>query len=300
MILAGGEFAPQPERTYIRRILKANPARTECFLRDGDGKFPDFAGSLAHHESVFASDGFRLEAYKLHQDFFAQLGASFPGCEMQRARFSGLACLPLEGGDARCLQALGSLGHFEFNRLRLVQRLISLRLNRGEMDENVLAGLTLDESKALAGIKPLYCSLFSQLCFSFLFELFGATSPPPPGTKKAASVDLQPFNISKGFTRATNATTVSPAFAALSIQFRVFRDLAATNEAATEVVQGTIHNKMARPERFELPTLCFEGRCSIQLSYGRVVTEISSLIAARNQFFRARRKLANERPACQT
>ena len=27
---------------------------------------------------------------------------------------------------------------------------------------------------------------------------------------------------------------------------------------------------MARPERFELPTLCFEGRCTIQLSYGRV------------------------------
>ena len=26
---------------------------------------------------------------------------------------------------------------------------------------------------------------------------------------------------------------------------------------------------MARPERLELPTLCFEGRCSIQLSYGR-------------------------------
>jgi hypothetical protein len=28
------------------------------------------------------------------------------------------------------------------------------------MDENVLAGLALDETKTLAGIEPLYCSLF--------------------------------------------------------------------------------------------------------------------------------------------
>ena len=33
---------------------------------------------------------------------------------------------------------------------------------------------------------------------------------------------------------------------------------------------------MARPERFELPTLCFEGRCSIQLSYGRAVDHSDS------------------------
>ena len=30
---------------------------------------------------------------------------------------------------------------------------------------------------------------------------------------------------------------------------------------------------MARPERFELPTLWFEARCSIQLSYGRAGEE---------------------------
>ena len=27
---------------------------------------------------------------------------------------------------------------------------------------------------------------------------------------------------------------------------------------------------MARPEGFEPPTLCLEGRCSIRLSYGRI------------------------------
>ena len=73
------------------------------------------------------------------------------------------------------------------------------------MDENVLAGLALDESKALTGIEPLYCSLFFQLCFSFLFELFGAF-PSPPAQKKGLQVwTCSPLNKSKGFTRATNA-----------------------------------------------------------------------------------------------
>ena len=31
---------------------------------------------------------------------------------------------------------------------------------------------------------------------------------------------------------------------------------------------------MARPERFELPTLWFEARCSIQLSYGRTIVSV--------------------------
>jgi hypothetical protein len=33
---------------------------------------------------------------------------------------------------------------------------------------------------------------------------------------------------------------------------------------------------MVRPERFELPTLWFEARCSIQLSYERTVSKSDS------------------------
>ena len=81
----------------------------------------------------------------------------------------------LQAGDVRGLQALGARGHFKFNRLAFVQLLISIRLNRGKMDENIFAGLALDESEALACIEPLHCSLFFH-CIPFLclFELFGA------------------------------------------------------------------------------------------------------------------------------
>ena len=75
----------------------------------------------------------------------------------------------LEGLDVRGLQALGTLGDFEFNRLAIIQRLVAISHNCGEVDENVLSTLALDESKALAGIEPLHCTLFFTHCFySFL------------------------------------------------------------------------------------------------------------------------------------
>ena len=70
------------------------------------------------------------------------------------------APIRLQAGDVRCLQTFRALGHFEFNRLAFVQRFVSLRLDGGKMDEDILAGLALDEPESLAGIEPLYCSLF--------------------------------------------------------------------------------------------------------------------------------------------
>ena len=46
---------------------------------------------------------------------------------------------------------------------------------------------------------------------------------------------------------------------------------------------------MARPERFELPTLWFEARCSIQLSYGRVNTSYREISLAESMSAEPRR-----------
>ena len=104
----------------------------------------------------------------------------------------------LQRGDVRGLQALGPLGHFELDGLAFIQRLIPVRHDRREMHENVFAGLALDESKTLACIEPLNGSLFFQLCISFLFKLFGATSHCPQSKKRgAANVDSQPLKSLK-------------------------------------------------------------------------------------------------------
>src|SRR5579863_9562993 len=51
---------------------------------------------------------------------------------------------------------------------------------------------------------------------------------------------------------------------------------------------------MARPERFELPTLWFEARCSIQLSYGRVRPSYqNSRVTRRSAPFRSHRNERN-------
>ena len=45
---------------------------------------------------------------------------------------------------------------------------------------------------------------------------------------------------------------------------------------------------MARPEGFEPPTLCLEGRRSFQLSYGRVCIDSRALPARAATFLRTR------------
>ncbi len=46
---------------------------------------------------------------------------------------------------------------------------------------------------------------------------------------------------------------------------------------------------MVRPERFELPTLWFEAKCSIQLSYGRAKKHNAKTLNAKSQLRRSNR-----------
>ena len=98
-------------------------------------------------------------------------------------RTGGAFCAPpaiyfceveLEGLDVRGLEALGSFGHFEFHSLAIVQRLIAISHDRGKMYEYIFTALALDETEALAGIKPLHCSLFFTHCVTLFCQPIAA------------------------------------------------------------------------------------------------------------------------------
>jgi hypothetical protein len=74
------------------------------------------------------------------------------------------------------------------------------------MDENVLAGLALDEPKTLAGIEPLHCSLFSHLFAHFFLSYLCFSTASSRKAKVLQACELAaPSDESKGVTRATNA-----------------------------------------------------------------------------------------------
>jgi hypothetical protein len=60
----------------------------------------------------------------------------------------------LEANDSLCLQAFRALLHLKLHRLAFVQALVSLALNRREMDKYVLPRLALDEAIIFCRVEP--------------------------------------------------------------------------------------------------------------------------------------------------
>src|SRR5712675_31867 len=71
--------------------------------------------------------------------------------------------------DVRGLQPLRSLRHLEGDRLTLVQRLVAVPLDGGEVNEDVRPVLLLDETVSLAVVEPFHftCRHRTLLFFQF-------------------------------------------------------------------------------------------------------------------------------------
>lgn len=67
----------------------------------------------------------------------------------------------LQGDHLVSLRALGALGLGEFDPLAVAQRAVAFTDDGTEMDEEVFAILTLDESKALCVVEPFHGSSLS-------------------------------------------------------------------------------------------------------------------------------------------
>src|SRR5437016_4493916 len=121
---------------------------------------------------------------------YRSMGETLPtfACR-SRPIFQLEANFQLEADNVGSLGALGTIRDFKFNGLAIGEVSVALSLDGGEMHENVGARLALDESKAFAGVKPLYSSLFFQLCF-LLFMGYLVPLALQPKTKKAARCEL--------------------------------------------------------------------------------------------------------------
>ncbi len=60
------------------------------------------------------------------------------------------------------VQSLGALLAFEFNRIALVQGLVAVLLDGGEMYKHIFAGGTLNESVPFSSVEPLHYAIFLQ------------------------------------------------------------------------------------------------------------------------------------------
>jgi len=134
------------------------------FSRRGfpEGLFPRFR---CRGSSRLREDSTRLHAGSSIKIFETKLlnteeGGAGP---LQRTR-----AFRLEADDVGGLQALRPAGDFELDGLSFVQRLVSVRLNGGEMNKDVFAGLPLNKAKSLGCVKPLHNTLFFQSNYPFL------------------------------------------------------------------------------------------------------------------------------------
>jgi hypothetical protein len=82
----------------------------------------------------------------------------------------GILVLVLKDLYVLCLKALGAVGDVKLHRLAFLQAPESIRLDSGEMHENISAVAAADETISFCVIEPFHGSLFHYFVPVFLFE----------------------------------------------------------------------------------------------------------------------------------
>src|SRR4051812_28231816 len=91
--------------------------------------------------------------------------------------------------DVGRLQTFGALRHFEFDSSAFIQGAISLRLNRREVNEDVLSVFTLDEAIALGRVDPLHSTFnFHLPLFLLQVKKEPRSTWPPPDEKRGCTL----------------------------------------------------------------------------------------------------------------
>jgi len=72
--------------------------------------------------------------------------------------------------DVLSLKALGALADLKLHKLAFVQRLVSIHLDGGEVNEDIFTRLALDEPIALCCVEPFHHTLFSSQRYLLLCE----------------------------------------------------------------------------------------------------------------------------------
>ena len=74
----------------------------------------------------------------------------------------------------RRLESLWAPNDFELDGRTFLKATITVSLDRGKVDENVLATLPLDKTIPLAGIEPFYGSLLTIVTHVYFYSLSGS------------------------------------------------------------------------------------------------------------------------------
>jgi hypothetical protein len=90
------------------------------------------------------------------------VGANLVFVVRSGATMSGRRGDVLSAHDVSGLEALGTLGKVELDRLALVQAPVSVLLDRRKMYEHIFARGPLNEPIALGSVKPLDCTFLSH------------------------------------------------------------------------------------------------------------------------------------------